>query len=120
MGAERRIEGDRIARMRLDQAPWGVNKILRKGAKQGVWLAIALFTGFSFVGYFAPIRELAAAAVALDMSAWNAFWVLFYDAAPYRLFRCRTILNCTDVCPKGLNPAMAIGKIKEMMVRRSV
>jgi succinate dehydrogenase / fumarate reductase, iron-sulfur subunit len=39
---------------------------------------------------------------------------------PYRLFRCRTILNCTDVCPKGLNPALAIGKIKEMMVRRAV
>ena len=39
---------------------------------------------------------------------------------PYRLFRCRTILNCTDVCPKGLNPALAIGKIKEMMVRRQV
>jgi len=39
---------------------------------------------------------------------------------PYRLFRCRTILNCTDACPKGLNPALAIGKIKEMMVRRSV
>ena len=39
---------------------------------------------------------------------------------PYRLFRCRTILNCTDVCPKGLNPALAIGKIKEMMVRRGV
>ena len=39
---------------------------------------------------------------------------------PYRLFRCRTILNCTDVCPKGLNPALAIGKIKEMMVRRIV
>jgi succinate dehydrogenase / fumarate reductase iron-sulfur subunit len=38
---------------------------------------------------------------------------------PYRLFRCRTILNCTDVCPKGLNPARAIGKIKEMMVRRA-
>ena len=39
---------------------------------------------------------------------------------PYRLFRCRTILNCADVCPKGLNPALAIGKIKEMMLRRSV
>ena len=38
---------------------------------------------------------------------------------PYRLFRCRTILNCTDVCPKGLNPALAIGKIKEMIVRRA-
>ncbi|HLS41753.1 MAG TPA: succinate dehydrogenase iron-sulfur subunit [Paenalcaligenes sp.] len=39
---------------------------------------------------------------------------------PYRLFRCHTIMNCTDVCPKGLNPSHAIGKIKEMLVRRSV
>ncbi|HLR83240.1 MAG TPA: succinate dehydrogenase iron-sulfur subunit [Paenalcaligenes sp.] len=39
---------------------------------------------------------------------------------PYRLFRCHTIMNCTDVCPKGLNPSRAIGKIKEMLVRRTV
>jgi succinate dehydrogenase / fumarate reductase iron-sulfur subunit len=39
---------------------------------------------------------------------------------PYRLFRCHTIMNCVDVCPKGLNPTRAIGKIKELMVRRSV
>jgi len=39
---------------------------------------------------------------------------------PYRLFRCHTIMNCVDVCPKGLNPTRAIGKIKEMLVKRSV
>jgi succinate dehydrogenase / fumarate reductase, iron-sulfur subunit len=39
---------------------------------------------------------------------------------PHWLFRCRTILYCTDVCPKGLNPALAIGKIKEMVLRRSI
>jgi len=39
---------------------------------------------------------------------------------PYRLYRCHTIMNCVDVCPKGLNPAKAIGKIKELMVRRAV
>jgi succinate dehydrogenase / fumarate reductase, iron-sulfur subunit len=39
---------------------------------------------------------------------------------PYRLFRCHTIMNCVDVCPKGLNPTHAIGKIKELMVRRAV
>jgi len=38
---------------------------------------------------------------------------------PYRLFPCHTIMNCVDVCPKGLNPARAIGKIKELMVRRA-
>ena len=39
---------------------------------------------------------------------------------PYRLFRCHTIMNCVDVCPKNLNPTRAIGKIKELMVRRAV
>jgi succinate dehydrogenase / fumarate reductase iron-sulfur subunit len=39
---------------------------------------------------------------------------------PYRLFRCRTIMNCADVCPKGLNPTQAIGKIKAEMVKRAV
>ncbi len=39
---------------------------------------------------------------------------------PYRLFRCHTIMNCADVCPKGLNPSHAIGKIKEMLVRRTI
>ena len=39
---------------------------------------------------------------------------------PYRLFRCHQIMNCVDVCPKGLNPTRAINKIKEVMVRRAV
>jgi succinate dehydrogenase / fumarate reductase iron-sulfur subunit len=39
---------------------------------------------------------------------------------PYRLFRCYSIMNCVDVCPKNLNPTRAIGKIKELMVKRSV
>ena len=39
---------------------------------------------------------------------------------PYRLFRCHSIMNCVDVCPKGLNPTKAIGKIKDLLVERSV
>jgi succinate dehydrogenase / fumarate reductase iron-sulfur subunit len=39
---------------------------------------------------------------------------------PYRLFRCHSIMNCVDACPKNLNPTRAIGKIKEMMVKRTV
>ena len=38
----------------------------------------------------------------------------------YRLFRCRTIMNCTDVCPKGLNPAAAISEIRDLLVRRMI
>ncbi len=39
---------------------------------------------------------------------------------PYRLFRCHSIMNCVDACPKGLNPTQAIGKIKDMMVKRMI
>ncbi|MFO0205117.1 MAG: 4Fe-4S dicluster domain-containing protein, partial [Betaproteobacteria bacterium] len=39
---------------------------------------------------------------------------------PYRLFRCHTIMNCVDVCPKGLNPTRAIGKIRDLLVKRAV
>lgn len=45
---------------------------------------------------------------------------LDYLEDPYRLFRCHSIMNCVDACPKGLNPTEAIGKIKDMMVKRSV
>ena len=66
MWVERQFEGDRIARMRLDQAPWSAEKVARKGATQLAWVAIGLFTGFSFVGYFTPIRELSQAVLTLD------------------------------------------------------
>lgn len=39
---------------------------------------------------------------------------------PFKLFRCHTIMNCVQVCPKGLNPTKAIGNIKKMMVKRSL
>jgi succinate dehydrogenase / fumarate reductase iron-sulfur subunit len=39
---------------------------------------------------------------------------------PYRLFRCHSIMNCTEVCPKSLNPTLAIGKIRELLVKRTV
>jgi succinate dehydrogenase / fumarate reductase iron-sulfur subunit len=39
---------------------------------------------------------------------------------PFRLYRCHTIMNCANVCPKGLNPSQAIAEIKQMMVKRTV
>ncbi|NOY63559.1 MAG: succinate dehydrogenase iron-sulfur subunit [Gammaproteobacteria bacterium] len=38
----------------------------------------------------------------------------------YKLFRCHTIMNCAEVCPKGLNPTKAIGNIKQLMLKRSI
>ena len=99
MWAERKIEGDRVARMRLDQQPWRWSKIWRKGAKHSAWLSIALFTGFSFVGYFTPIRELSVDMARWNLSGWNAFWVLFYGAATYGNAGFLREQMCKYMCP---------------------
>ena len=71
MWIERRIEGDRAAPLRLDAAKWDANKIARRSAKHAAWIAVALVTGFTFVGYFTPIRELAVPASAFNLSGWE-------------------------------------------------
>ena len=58
MWVEKLFEGDRAARMKLDAAPLTGNKLARKGAKHAVWIVIGLWTGFTFVGYFTPIKTL--------------------------------------------------------------
>ena len=55
---ERRIEGDRLARVRLDAAPMSLDKLVLKALKHAAWLTVALWTGYTFVGYFTPIRDL--------------------------------------------------------------
>jgi len=66
MWIERKLEGDRNARIRLDAAPWSAQKLLKKGTKQALWIALALWTSFTFVGYFTPIKTLWAEAFTLD------------------------------------------------------
>jgi cytochrome c oxidase accessory protein FixG len=92
---ERWFEGDRNARLKLDKAPWSLNKLWRKGGKQAAWVALALFTGFSFVGYFTPIREL----MAFDFGPWEAFWVLFYGFATYGNAGFMREQVCKYMCP---------------------
>jgi cytochrome c oxidase accessory protein FixG len=92
---ERWFEGDRNARLKLDKAPWSLNKLWRKGGKQAAWVALALFTGFSFVGYFTPIREL----MSLALGPWEAFWVLFYGFATYGNAGFMREQVCKYMCP---------------------
>ncbi len=99
MWVERRIEGDRIARMRLDQAPWSTGKLLRKGGKHAAWLAIGLVTGFSFVGYFTPIANLAPSLATPSETPWNAFWVGFYGLATYGNAGFLREQICKYMCP---------------------
>jgi cytochrome c oxidase accessory protein FixG len=96
---ERRIEGDRIARMRLDAAPWTPGKWLRKGGKQAAWIAVGLVTGFTFVGYFTPIRTLGAAALGLGFGPWEWFWILFYGFATYGNAGFMREQVCKYMCP---------------------
>jgi cytochrome c oxidase accessory protein FixG len=96
---ERRLEGDRSARIRLDARPWGLDKLLRKGGKQAAWLAIGLFTGFTFVGYFVPIQALATQALTLNIDPWPLFWVGFYGFATYGNAGYLREQVCKYMCP---------------------
>jgi len=95
---ERRIEGDRAARMKLDRSK-GVRKVALKIAKHGAWIAIALWTGFTFVGYFTPIRDLARASLSFSYGPWETFWVFFYAFATYGNAGWMREQVCKYMCP---------------------
>jgi cytochrome c oxidase accessory protein FixG len=96
---ERVTEGDRLARMRLDGAHWGAEKFARKSAKQILWISLSLFTGFTFVGYFTPIHDLASELITLSFSPWEWFWVLFYGFATYGNAGYLREQICIQMCP---------------------
>ncbi|WP_028999935.1 cytochrome c oxidase accessory protein CcoG [Azohydromonas australica] len=99
MWVERKIEGDRARRMKLDAAPWSAQKLLRKGGKQAAWIAIALWTGFTFVGYFTPVKTLAGEVMSLSTSPWETFWVLFYGFATWGNAGFMREQVCKYMCP---------------------
>ena len=99
MWVERQFEGDRSARLRLDAAPLSFNKLWRKSGKQITWLTLSLWTGFSFVGYFTPIRELTAAVLSLGFGPWEMFWILFYSFATYGNAGFMREQVCKYMCP---------------------
>jgi len=96
---ERVIEGSPLARARLDAAPLSPRKAAIKAAKHGAWIAIALWTGFTFVGYFTPIRELGREAAALHLGGWETFWILFYGFATYGNAGWMREQVCKYMCP---------------------
>ena len=99
MWIERRFEGDRQARIKLDAAPWSFNKAWRRSGKQVVWLAIGLWTGFTFVAYFTPAQQLWAGALALSLGPWEWFWSLFYGFATYGNAGYMREQVCKYMCP---------------------
>ena len=99
MWIERKFEGDRARRMKLDAAPWSVEKLWRKGGKQAAWIALSLWTGFTFVGYFTPIHVLSAEVAAVALGPWEGFWVAFYGLATYGNAGFLREQVCKYMCP---------------------
>jgi cytochrome c oxidase accessory protein FixG len=96
---ERLAEGSRSQQMKLAKAPWTGEKILRKAAKQAMWIGFALWTGFTFVGYFTPITELAGKIASFSTGPWETFWVLFYGGATYINAGFMREQVCKYMCP---------------------
>jgi cytochrome c oxidase accessory protein FixG len=96
---ERRIEGNRSARIRLDRQPWTLEKLGKRGAKHLAWGLVALWTGFTFVGYFTPVRHLAHEALGFSLGPWELFWVLFYGLATYGNAGWMREQVCKYMCP---------------------
>ena len=96
---ERKVEGDRSARIRLDGEKMSLEKLFKKVYKHIVWMAIAMWTGFTFVGYFTPIRELTATSLALALGPWQTFWIFFYAFATYGNAGFMREQVCKYMCP---------------------
>lgn len=99
MWVERRIEGDRLQRIRLDAAPLSWKKAALKIIKHSVWIAIALWTGFTLVGYFTPITNLSQAVLTGQLGPWESFWILFYGFATYGNAGFMREQVCKYMCP---------------------
>lgn len=99
MWIEKVIEGDRLKRMKLDQAPASGRKIGLKATKHAIWIALGLWTGFTFVGYFTPIQELAQSVLAFGTGPWETFWILFYGFATYGNAGWMREQVCKYMCP---------------------
>ncbi len=80
---ERITEGSFTKRKRLDKGPWTVEKFVRKLSKRILWFAFAVWTGFTFVGYFTPIHDLGARLLHFQLGPWETFWICFYGLATY-------------------------------------
>jgi cytochrome c oxidase accessory protein FixG len=101
MWIENRFEGSHQNRKRLDQSGWTLEKLGRRGGKHLAWLAVGLWTGLTFVGYFTPVRALGHDVLHLAIGFWPAFWTLFYGTLTYLNAGLVREKVCLHMCPYG-------------------
>ncbi|MFK7857594.1 MAG: cytochrome c oxidase accessory protein CcoG [Granulosicoccus sp.] len=99
MWIERQVEGDRARQMKLDAAGMSGRKFRLKATKQGLWILVALWTGFTFVGYFTPIRDQIGQIASFSLGPWQTFWIVFYGFATYGNAGILREQVCKYMCP---------------------
>ena len=112
MWIERKVEGDRFARIRLDgeEWPWGFRKWRLKITKHFLWLLIAFWTGFTFIGYFTPITTLGSALIHLSLGPWQTFWLCFYGFATWGNAGFMREQVCKYMCPYARFQSVMVDK----------
>ncbi len=93
------VEGNRNARVKLDKSPWNANKISKKSLKYFLWIAFSIWTGFTFVGYFSPIRDLTPRFFAFETGPAETFWIYFYALLIWLLGAVMREQVCIYMCP---------------------
>lgn len=96
---ERKVEGSRPKQIKLDNMPWNAEKIAKKATKHFLWVAFALYTGFTFVGYFSPIQQLSINIFSFQLGFWETFWIIFYGFATYGNAGFLREQVCKFMCP---------------------
>jgi cytochrome c oxidase accessory protein FixG len=99
MWIEEWVEGGHLARKKLDKAPWDATKLRKRGLKHLLWVIIAFWTGFTFVGYFTPIATLGKEMLSFSTGPWETFWVVFYGLATWGNAGFMREQVCKYMCP---------------------
>ena len=112
MWIERKVEGDRFARIRLDgeEWPWDFDKWRLKITKHFIWLFIAFWTGFTFIGYFTPIETLGSSLLHLSLGPWQTFWLGFYSFATWGNAGFMREQVCKYMCPYARFQSVMVDK----------
>ena len=99
MWIENWVEGDRNARIKLDQGALSAQKLRRKLTKHFLWLCLSLWTGFTLAGYFSPARDLWHNLLTWNLGGWEMFWIFFYAGFTYNMAGNMRELVCRHMCP---------------------
>ena len=99
MWIEKWVEGDRAKRIKLDNEPMSFRKLRLRLSKHALWLALSLWTSFTFVGYFTPMRELQHNLLNNQLGQWEICWIFLYGGFTYLFAGFMREQVCKYMCP---------------------